>query len=156
MAAGGDRKLEREKKNIEGILDRTSFIPISSPHLPLPIPFSLFRNLSKVSVRWRSEEIEKYRYNVLRVGWKIARWWKGCYYTSFNNDREHFNMAVASFSPWIYWRCITKGKFEKEKCRFQHAEYREWDEFSFSWSNDSNIEIIKNYSNSCFYCKIAQ
>lgn len=47
MAAGGDRKLEREKKNIEGILDRTSFIPISSPHLPLPTPFRCFETYRK-------------------------------------------------------------------------------------------------------------
>lgn len=37
------------------------------------------------------------------------------------------NMPVASFFPWIYREMY----YQKEKYRFQHAKYREWDEFSF-------------------------
>lgn len=35
------------------------------------------------------------------------------------------------FLPEFTVRCITKGIWGKEKYRFQHAKYREWDEFSF-------------------------
>lgn len=89
----GKKRISRES-SIELLLYLSSF------HTPFH-PFSkLIGRVSKASVRWRSETES---IDILRVGWKIARRWKGCYYTSFNNvvqgGNARYNTAVASSSP---------------------------------------------------------